>query len=499
MSERETSCRQEPPASEAKPSSFAGDVFKLAGSTTVGQVIVVLASPILARLYAPEAFGTAGVFASILAIVTVVVCLRYERAIMLPREEEKSAQLAVGSLGIAAFVTALTIVGVVLWGEVIGDWLNAPELVPHLWLLPLAVLAIGVGLVLRYWNTRKKEFGLLSVAQVAKSATAQASALGAGLLQFSGPGPLIGSATAGWIVSSTLLGLRVSPQDRKLLSQVRWRSILASLKRYRKFPLASMWSGLLSTQAQQVPILLLSALFSQQVVGYYSLSVRVVALPAAVIGQAVSQVFLQRASVAQHEGTLHVTVQSTFQRLVSLGLFPLLLLGLLGREVFVVVMGPQWTEAGMYTQILSIWQFFVFMSVPLSTVFTVLERQGAMLGFNVVLLTTRVLSLGIGAATANVYLALALYSVSGAVLYAWLMLWLLRLSAVSRRWAMREVGQVLLHAAPMLLLIAAAKWWWGLPTWGLLMLAILSTLIYYGLALRRDSTLQELLRRVWRK
>lgn len=47
-------------------SSFARNVAVLAGGTAVGQAIVVLASPILTRLYTPEDFGVLAVYTSFL-------------------------------------------------------------------------------------------------------------------------------------------------------------------------------------------------------------------------------------------------------------------------------------------------------------------------------------------------------------------------------------------------------------------------------------------------
>lgn len=45
-----------------RKTSFAGDVMKLVSGTTFAQVVGVLASPLLTRLYAPEAFGASALF-----------------------------------------------------------------------------------------------------------------------------------------------------------------------------------------------------------------------------------------------------------------------------------------------------------------------------------------------------------------------------------------------------------------------------------------------------
>ena len=76
-----------------RSSSFATDVLKLVTGTTFAQIIAVLASPLLTRLYGPEAFGFLALFTSITSIIGVIACMRYEMAIMLPKTDEEAANL----------------------------------------------------------------------------------------------------------------------------------------------------------------------------------------------------------------------------------------------------------------------------------------------------------------------------------------------------------------------------------------------------------------------
>lgn len=74
-------------------SSFARSVAVLAGGTAAGQAIVVLASPIITRLYTPEDFGVLAVYSSLLGILSTVAALRYELAIPLSEKDEDAAAL----------------------------------------------------------------------------------------------------------------------------------------------------------------------------------------------------------------------------------------------------------------------------------------------------------------------------------------------------------------------------------------------------------------------
>ena len=59
-----------------------------------------------------------------------------------------------------------------------------------------------------------------------------------------------------------------------------------------------------------------------------------------------AQVFLQRASVARHQGNLKVYQVRTYMILLRLGLFPILLSCLFAPPLFAFVLGERWFEAG---------------------------------------------------------------------------------------------------------------------------------------------------------
>jgi O-antigen/teichoic acid export membrane protein len=401
-------------------STFATDVAKLAGGTTLAQILGVLIAPILARLYEPSAFGTAAVFASLVTVVGVVACLRYELAIMLPERDKDAANLLAVSLLAVVAISGLTTVLILVVPFPIVRLLKAPDLVGYMWLLPLVVLANGIFVALNYWNSRTKRFGRLSVAGVSRSLVSNGSQLALGIAGNAYAGALIGSRALGSAVTMIVLGVQTWRDDSEVLRRsISWQGMVAGFKRHRKFPLYSTWAALLNSISWQLPTFLLSAFFSSTVVGYYALGTRLLRMPMSLIGSAIAQVFFQRAAEANTAGNLAAVVESAFRRLVMIGIFPLLLLTLVGRDLFTVVFGNSWSEAGVYAQILSIWTFFWFISSPLSTLFSVLEKQEAGLVLNVIIFVTRFVSLAIGGMLGDARLALFLFGGTGTIVYGY--------------------------------------------------------------------------------
>ena len=61
---------------------FAINTAKVFSGNFLSQAILILTTPVITRLFPPEEFGLFGVFATIVSFLTVVICLKYELAIV---------------------------------------------------------------------------------------------------------------------------------------------------------------------------------------------------------------------------------------------------------------------------------------------------------------------------------------------------------------------------------------------------------------------------------
>lgn len=448
-------------SSFTKPSSsFSGNVLKLVTGTVLAQALGILVMPIVTRLFAPEAYGIAAIFSSMTAIIGVIVCLRYELAIMLPKTHEEAVNVLCVSLCSVLLITILSAL-IVIWGsDHILRLIKVPELKNYLWLIPVAVFFSGVYAALNYWNSRTKHFGRLSVVQIISSITTQATKLTAGLAGFVSGGVLIGTAMLGGMVSAGVLAGQIWRDDKKLfVSHVRWQGIADGFIRFRKFPIIDTWGGLLNSISWQLPALMLSSFFSISVVGFYALGLTVIKTPLSIISGALSQVFYQKACDEKNvKGNNGELVENLMDKLMFIGILPTTVLAMVGEELFTVVFGERWVEAGRYTQILAPWIFFWFISSPLSALFSVYERQGVGLSVHSVIFLTRVISLYIGGIYQNIYLALGLFSVTGIAAYAFLAAWNIRLARANGRRILFNFFKYSLHSLPVFLCLFLVKY-----------------------------------------
>lgn len=466
--------------------SFASDVLKLVGGTAFAQVLAVIVSPVLTRLYGPEAFGIVAIFMAITGIISVMACLRYEQAIMLPERDEEAINLLGLSLLISATLGLFLLPVLWLGKEPLLRLLNAQVVAAYIWLVPLAVFLSGAFMALNYWNSRTRRFGRLSLARINASISTTGAKLGAGLMGYPTGESLIGAGILGSAISTMVLGGQIWRDDHKiLLESICPKGMMEGLRRYKKFPIIDSWSELLNSISWQLPVFMLSAFFSPTIVGFYAFCNYVLQLPMSFIGGSISQVFFQRAAEAKANGTLSSLVENVFQVFVTLGLVPLLMLTLIGKEIFIIFFGASWAEAGVYAQILSIWTFFWFISSPLSTVYYVLEKQEFGLKFNLANFITRFLALGIGGLLGDSRISIFLFAISGILVYSYLLIAILKFAEVPIAKAIDIILRNLKIFSPIGIIIGALKIFSIDP---MIQVAVSVTLfvIYYVYLIKKD-------------
>ncbi len=396
----------------------------------MGQGLVVLALPLLTRLYTPEDFGVLAVYVSILSILVVVASLRYELAIPLPESNEDAANLIALSLWIV-LAMSLT-VGLIIWllFDQIVVWTKIPALRHYLWLLPLSLLGAGTYKVLNYFAVRQRAFGPIAYTKISQSLGQVLTQLGFGFLNLGSLGLLVGDVVGRIGGSGTLtwLALKWIPDWRKVISR---KGIFRVAYCYRRFPMLSSCSAILNSAGLQLPALLLAAFYGPQVAGWFALGQRVIGLPVSLVEQAVAQVYLGEASRLRREDplALHSLFLQVVKKLLMVSVLPIALLGFAGPWLFALVFGSEWQVAGTYTQILSLMFLFDFVVFPISQTLNLLEKQDVQLGWDI----ARLVVVNGGLFLAGLYglshqLAVGIYGVSMAFMYT--ILGLLSLKAI---------------------------------------------------------------------
>lgn len=397
---------------------FARSVSILAGGTAGAQLIVILISPVLTRLYSPEDFGLLAVYAAILGILSVIASLRYELAIPVPEKQEEAANIVFLSILLVCFTTFLLSIVLWLFGAQIIDLLNAPNMNDYLWLVPLGFLLVGIYRVLQYWAIRQKAFSDIAKAKLSQSLSMVIIQVGAH--SFAPVALLVGRLAGQSVALVRLVKIVIKEDDRASFRAVKKESMTNVAKRYKNFPLIGTWSGLTSSAGMNVPPLIIAAFLGASSAGLYSLAHRVLSQPMAIIGKAVSDVFYQRAAEASREGRIGEVLESVYSTLVKLAVAPAIIIFLIIPDAFLIVFGDGWLEAGEVARWMTPWLYFQFVVSSCTGIYPIIDRHDIALRFQISLFLAALLGSVVGILYfGDLVCAVIIVSALSSVVYLW--------------------------------------------------------------------------------
>jgi O-antigen/teichoic acid export membrane protein len=344
----------------------------LVSGTFIAQAMVVLASPLLARLYSVEDFGGVGVFSAILGIAVSVASLGYEKSVLVGRDEEEAANALVVAIAAALVVGCVVAIALGVSGRQLVIALNVPELAPYRLLLAVSLTGVGVYQALNSWAIRTAAYREIARTKVAQGIGQVTVQLAVGAMVNGPLGLLLGDVASRVSGVTGLLRIGRSAIRRASLGGMKRAAV-----RYRDFVVFGAPAALLLTASAQVPTLLISALFGPTVAGAYAFGFLAISAPLMVIGAALHQPLLGRAALLAREdprALKRLLYSATLKLLVVFGI-PVGILIMAGGPLFAVVFGAKWYDAGLYVQIYGIGILIKFVAGAIFPVLGLLGRQ----------------------------------------------------------------------------------------------------------------------------
>mgnify|MGYP001339322216 CR=1 FL=1 len=398
--------------------TFIRNVILAATGTASAQIITTLFSPIITRLYVPEAYGIMGTFNSIVFIIAPVVALTYPIALVLPKNDTEANGLARISLYITIVITLAISVIIVFFSETLSRIFNIEEIEPFLLLLPLAIFLSGFMQIIEQWLIRTKQFHISAKSTLLHSMIIQGGKVGIGLIQPTAGVLVFLSAITNGVKALLMYTLSIK-SERKLNFYLNKNTNLFSLaKKYKDFPIYRAPETLLNTISTNLPTLMLTTFFGPASAGFYNLGKSVLGIPTQLIGKSVADVFYQRVSEAANNNEMLTPLikKATFL-LAIVGIFPFGIVIFFGPVLFSFVFGDEWEMSGHYARWIALWSFFVLLNRPSVQTLPVLSAQNLLLIYTIISLVIRILALIIGyKLSQDQLIPIILFGISGALL-----------------------------------------------------------------------------------
>jgi O-antigen/teichoic acid export membrane protein len=411
----------------------ARNLVVVASGTAAAQAITIAFSPVITRMYGPEAFGLLGVFLALVAIFTPISALTYPIAIVLPKYDSDAKGIIKLSFWLAFFISTITAVVLFFVGDNLLQFIGSEAISSYILLIPITMFFSATLQIVQQWQIRKKQFKMTAQIAAIQSLIINSAKALLGLMN---PIPLVliiiavlGPAIHTFMI---MLGIKFKKNTQAdMLNLYKAKTIKQLVYDYRDFPLYRAPQVFINTASQSLPILMLAAFFGPTSAGFYTLAKMVMGMPISLIGQAFTDVFYPKITESANNGEniLPLLIKSTLILFV-IGIIPFGIVIVFGPFLFGFIFGPEWVMAGEYARWLALFFHFNFINKPSVAVVSVLNLQRGLLIYEIFSTGSKVLALIIGFYwfQSDVW-SIALFSIFGVIAYIAMIYWIFKKTA----------------------------------------------------------------------
>lgn len=331
---------------------FLKGVTVLASGAVFAQIIFVLFSPVLTRIFTPSEFGLLALFMAMVNGLSPAVCGKYEIAMVLPTQQKQALHLFGIAIYFSTFAALFILIFLLFGNEWVIHLLKAEKLSLYIYLVPFVIFIIGIVQANNYFANRMEEYSKLANAKLIEATSTVLFSIILGLMGYG-----LGGLIFAYLISLLLVSIYLfhgTFHDFITTFTKDFSDKYALAKKYRDYPLYNASSALLNGITLVLPVFLLNHFVTVEMVGYFMLIQRIIAKPLTVLATSVSMVNLKKVvEITQNGQSIVPYLNKTLSILLGIALIPVLLV-FLGGKAIPWVFGPQWNGAVSVAMILCI-------------------------------------------------------------------------------------------------------------------------------------------------
>ncbi len=348
--------------------------------TAFAQAMPIVFTPIFARLYTPEEYSRLGIFIAQVSVVNVILLLRYEFSILLPKEDRDANKIYMGNYIILIFTVFISTIGLYIYNYRFdnSNWDTLTGI-----LITFYLISYGIILNSTFILNRMRNYKRISLAKVFRAIVI--IILNFSMLWLDRSRGLIYAYVLGTLIESIIL-LRGDPMLKKMKDFT--FDYRLNLK-YRKFPLIDMPSALINAASWQIPFFILPIYFNDNEIGQFFQAVKIVGIPVTFIASSIGQVYFKELSICKTSESAFILTKTVILRLSLISSCIFVPAAFLFPVIMPLALGPEWSLAGKLASWLSLWILFQLVTSSISSVFNVYGLQMVAMVINIVLLLLR--------------------------------------------------------------------------------------------------------------
>lgn len=315
---------------------FIGDSFLMILSSGIAQVILIITTPIITRLYSPTEFGEFTIFSNIAMILIPIINARYDLLIV-NTKNDRSANI----LSQISFLISLLILLILIPIFAISAWLYPNFILDFIFIIIMLFLVSLTNIFTNYLNKERK-YKVLSLINVFRAGSMALLQIIFGLLALGILGLIIGFSLS--YIAGITLGYKTF---KKHFNIVRDKEETKALFLENKNQLVySTPSILLNSLSFSVVVFFIGILYTNTEVGIYGMAIRVLGIPVTIISLGLSKIFMQQANDYYIEyGNFRNLLLKFSSILVIVSIILYVPLYLFSEELVNILLGHSWVDA----------------------------------------------------------------------------------------------------------------------------------------------------------
>ncbi|GAB5612394.1 oligosaccharide flippase family protein [Allocoprococcus similis] len=388
-------------------SQMLRNVTKISSGTMLGQAISIVTLPIFTRLYGATVIGYWTLFTSVAVIVNAFSDLGLSNAIMMDDEGEQSEKLFSVITTISFIISLIVGVGYFVIKSVTPDPSGLHPLFYSIVLFVLIFTQQQVN-VCYNWLNKKKQYNILMKNPIINNVSVAVIAIPLGLMGFTKYGYYIGL-----VLGQVFTLFHMRRYLPRIFFDFKFRDHFDVIRSHLTYVKFQMPTYLVAQVKNQAPVFFIRSFFGVEILGYYSVCMRVLNIPVNLLASSIGKVYYQTAAEMKKKG--QEVGDFTFRnikRAMYVAIAPMIVIMSFGDIVCTLFLGNDYVITGNLSRIIVFMTFFQFLMMATQGITIVLEKQHYALISGIVQIIGYVAGLSIGKYVfSSLYIAVALMTV----------------------------------------------------------------------------------------
>ena len=388
-----------------KNSKRLKNITKISSGTLLGQAISFLTVPIFTRLYGAEILGVWAFLNSIYLFVNSFSDLGLTFSIMTQSDEKKREKVY---KIVSTIVIFISIIISAIIGIIYGFFKNNDTGLNLIFLIIYSIIAIFTlqqTQICYTWLNRKEEYNVLMKNPLINNAFFGIIAIILAVIGLKEYGYYIG-----WLAGQVITLLHMKKYLPKGIINIDLKEYKEALIENKEFLKYQLPTNILNVFKNQLPTFIIKSFFGNTILGYYSITLKILNIPITLLGNAVGRVFFQESSEMVNKGKpIGEFTYRSITKMMKIGIFPMILLISFGKIAVEIFLGKDWSTAGDMLKIIAFQTYFIFLTASVQGISINLNKQNYVMYTYIAQIIEILISFVIGKYIFNnIYIALVL-------------------------------------------------------------------------------------------